>query len=52
VLKVDSEDTDVADIVRNFFAILDTTGNLCELTFHQFSKSSSLSDKLTLVSSK
>jgi hypothetical protein len=31
-LKVDLEDTEVAG--KNFFAILDTTGDLCELTFH------------------
>jgi hypothetical protein len=52
VLKVDYEDIEVADTVKNFFAILDTTGNLYELTFHQLSKSKSLSAKLTFVPSK
>jgi hypothetical protein len=52
VLKVDSEDTEVAGIVKKFFAIFATTGYLCEFSFHHKSTSKFLFSKLSFASSR
>jgi hypothetical protein len=50
VLKVDSEDTEVAGIVKKFFAIFATTGYLCAFSLHHINTSKFLFSKLSFAS--
>ena len=52
MLKVDSEDTEVAGMVKKFFAIFDITGYLCAFSFHHNSTSKFLFSKLSFYSSR
>jgi hypothetical protein len=51
VEKVCSDDTLLAGIAKNLFAILDTTGNLCAFTFQKLSKSNFLSSVMEIFGS-